>query len=229
MKMYHYNSSRCFFADHAMLPTALGSLFLATSVLNRSISQQDELHWQALLTNLIGNLGFLMLKIFNHSQSNKAATKNPTARADMVNNSTSLSKVIHGNNIQQLQNLIKRTFGKYLAYASNCAAVIAQSAGILVGNLCQNWSLIRCNVTSSIVPTMGYITIKTAPAARGFLVNNIITVIIRLVISSFGTIASNPEQAITLGSLKKFLSFILVKTLIRTDLLKVTQNNLKAY
>ncbi len=216
-----------FRANQAGLPGKVASIALAFLSLNSSEKLQLFLTEDS--TNLIGNLGFLILKIFSHSRSNKAATKNPTARADIVNKSRSLSKVINGNNIQQLQNLIKRTFGKYLAYASNCAAVIDQSSGILVGNLCQNWSLIRCNLTSSIVPTIGYIKIKKAPAARGFLVNNIIIVIIRLVISSFATIASNPEHAITLGSLKKFLSFILVKTLIRTDLLKVTQNHLKAY
>lgn len=226
MKTYDYNSSRCLDADQATLPTAQGSLFLAISWLSSSISISHKLCWQELLTNLIGKLGFLMLKIFNHNQSNKLATKNPTARVEMVNNSGSAAKVINGNNTQQLQHLIKRTFGKYLAYASNCSLVIDQSSGTSEGN-CHNWCLRRCSIISKLAAITGYIKIKNAHARPSFLVNNIITVTIRLVISNFGR--SNPEHAIILGSIKKFLSFILVKTLIKIDLLKITQNYLKAY
>lgn len=225
MKISSYNSSRCRDANQAMLPTALGSLFLATSWRNRSRSQIDGSYWQVLLTNFIGNLGLVILKIFNHSQSNKAAIKNPTATAEMVSNSQFSVKATNGTKIQQLANRIKRTLGKYLAYVSNCSVVISQSSGTLLGN-CHNRSLRQCSLISQLAATIGYIKIKNGPAALDFLVNSIITVIIRLVISIFVSIANKPEHAITLGSLKKFLNLILT---LKIDLFKITQNSLTVY
>ena len=253
MKNYIYKEFKFFLAYQAVLPTVKGSLSLdeyqaglpgkvaSLTLLLRSKSLKTSCLFRAeILTNSIvnGNLGVLILKTFNQTLSNNATTKNPIAIAEMVNKTHPSSKVINGTKIQQLKNLIKRTFGKYLAYWSNCVGVIFQSSVISVGRVCHNLSLNLYKIRSIIEATIGYIKIPNAAITfkYGFLINSATKVAIKLVTSNFGIIARYPEQAITFGLLKnfellrKFSNFILVFTLFFcSDLFKVAQNYLKLH
>jgi len=228
---------KCCCANQAGLPGKVASIDFAF----RSLSSSEKLRLLhvGVVTNIIGNLGFLILKIFNQTLSNNATTKNPTAIAEIVNKAHPSSKVINGIKIQQLKNLIKRTFGKYLVYWSKCVVVIFQSSGILVGKVCHNLFLNLYKIRSIVEPTIGYIKIPNAAITfkYGFLINKATKVAIKLVTSNFGIIASHPEQAITFGLLKnfellrKFSNLILVFTLSFWSylLIKIAQNYLKPY
>ena len=236
MKKDHFLELKCCCANQAGLPGKVASLALVSRTLISSIPQiSRDLE---LLTTFVGDSGVLILKIFNQTLSNNATTKNPIAIAEMVNKTHPSSKVINGIKIQQLKNLIKRTFGKYLAYWSNCVGVIFQSSGISVGKVCHKLSLNLYKIRSIIEPTIGYIKIPNAAITfkYGFLINSATKVAIKLVTSNFGIIARCPEQAITFRLLKnfellrKFLNLILIFTLyLWFYLLKVAQNYLKLH
>lgn len=195
----------CSLAEYqAGLPGKVASLYL---VILLCISSILQIFISLDLSIRLKNLGFLILKNFSHIRSNNTAKKNPTAIVDSVNNSHPLSIVINGSKTQQPAHRINLILGKYLAYVNNCSGVISHSSGILVGSLFQSLSFSLYNCRSISDPTTGYHNTIKANIAWGLEINNAVIKEKIRAIAVLGSIAINPEYAITLGSLK-FINFI---------------------
>lgn len=191
-------------ANQAGLPGLVGLLSLNILCVISWVSQNLYLYLPVFLTKPIGNLGLFSLNTLIHTRSKQAATKKPTPSADIVNKNFPSVKFMNGIKIQQLKNLISRTLGKNLAYWSNCSEVISHSFGTSDGKMCHILSFILCNFKSIIKAIIGYIKIKNAQIVCSFQVKRVSNPEIKTVMINFGSMAINPEQAITLGLLKNF-------------------------
>jgi len=235
MKNYFLELKACC-ANQAGLPGAVASLSLNTLCAISAVLQK-LVRVYGISTILIGNCGLLSLKIFNHTPSNSAENTNPIAIAAIIcaTNTKPLLNDTNGIKNQQLKNLIKRTFGKYLAYCNNCSGVISQYAGIEFGsgNIFQSLSLSRYKLRSIVTATIGNIIIKN-PVKAFLPIKQVIKIAIRLVTITFNNIASSPDEAMILGLLKKAFNSInflpsLVFQLKCIFYYKIAHNKLEQY
>jgi hypothetical protein len=167
--------------------------------------------------------GFSSLKYFNHKLSNKIPTKNPTLNTEIVAKIQFSLNRINGSNIKPLKNLVNLTFGKFLAYFSNCADVRSQDFGNSTGNSLQILSLKWSKVESTIADIAGYTSIKVIYQASGLEDLTAVMLAIIIVTNNLGNIANRPENFITIALLKNFLNIITPSNLM---LLNISQTNL---
>ena len=167
--------------------------------------------------------GFLSLKYFNHKLSNKIPTKNPRQTIGMVSKIQFSLNKINGSNIKPLKNLVNLTFGKFLAYFTNCAGARSQDFGIPEGNSVQILSLKWSKVKSTIADIAGYTSIKVIYQASGLEDLKAVMLAIIIVTNNLGNIANKPENFITIALLKNFLNII---TPFNLMLLNISQTQL---
>lgn len=203
---------KCLLAYQVVLPTLNGSLSCieyhkGLPILSPNFNE-GFLRFLLIDKLLLTFNGFSSLKYFNHKLSNKIPTKNPTQTIGMVNKIQFSLNNINGSNNRELKNLVNLTFGKFLAYFSNCADVKFHDFGNLAGNSVQILSLKLSKVKSTIADIGGYTSIKVIYQAFGLEDLKAWILAIIIVTNNLGNIANKPENFITIALLKNFLNII---------------------
>lgn len=197
--MKSYIESRFFWAYQAELPGAVASfcrLFLAV------ISSKYEVSLERVVTTILkGNEGLLSLKTLNQTQSNSTHIKYPPVKPENITKAIEpLSKSKNGKKSKEPSSRISLTFGNCLAYCRSFSDEVSQFSGIAsgFGNVFHNLSLKEYKKISNRIPIVGYTT-KNKGQKLFFLTNTPIVIAKVPVKMPFGTIANNPDEAMTFG------------------------------